>query len=67
MGIVAEQQPIQFKLEFADVKRIGATIKQGVGAKIVTVTADPKKFETAADEVVSLAIPKLVNVMYNSK
>ena len=61
------QKPIQSKLEFADVKRISETIKKGVGSKIVTVTADPLKFETAADEVVGLAIPKLVNAIYVSK
>lgn len=33
------------------------------GAGEVAVTADPAKFETAADEVVAIAVPKLVTVM----
>jgi hypothetical protein len=58
------QQPIRSDRAFGEVRGLGQPDeKSEVGVQDVTITADPAKFEVAANEVIALAVPKLVSVM----
>ena len=59
------QQPIRSDKPFGNVQRLAQPEgKQvGIGVQEISIVADPKKFEAAANEVIGIAIPKLVSVM----
>ena len=56
------QQPIRSALPFGAMTSLGSEDAVVVDQE-VAIVADPVKFEAAADEVVGLALPKLVSVM----
>ena len=59
------QQPIRSEKPFAMITGMEAQTEKSEGAAVrdIKLVADPLKFEAAADEVLAIALPKLVSVM----
>ena len=59
------QQPVRSDKPFGSVNRLAQSEEKsvGVGVQEVTIQADPAKFEAVANEVIGIAVPKLVSVM----
>jgi len=61
------QKPVYSDRALGPLEDLAKDIESAQATVAVAVVADPKKFEVAADEVVGIAVPKLVGVMAAAK